>query len=202
MNSILKIKFENLLSRKDIEILITSQNCFKTSSLIYKHINKYLSFSKDFTDNDEYFYLIIAKLFNDSLDSLHEDSLELLELKHKEKINDFQSKKSISEYLPQVRILCQSYDIEETTITTTTTTSEIFTTTEESSIKSKSSAKSTKKSIKKISDEIKKPSKILSAEIDEQSLVQDIKKIKDQEAYSDVEFNDEDNKMIDNIFFD
>ena len=124
MKMILHIVFENLLGKKDIETLITSQNCFKTSSLIYKCIEKYVS--QEY--NDEHYYLIISKLFSDSIDNLHEDSIELLTMKHQNKFDYFQSKKAIAEYLPQVKIMCSVRVGYQSETSSSDTSSDIFTT--------------------------------------------------------------------------
>ena len=192
MNRILSLQFNELLSRQDIDTIITSQNCFKVSSIIttkiYKHV---LS-----TYFDTHYFLIISKLFSDSLDAMHDDSRELLQLKYKDKYENFQSKTSIELYLHEVQILCQTEKAESST---PETSPDIFTTDDEEEVKPK-------KTFKDIKNEIIKPTKKKSSnkssKSDEETIVKSIKEKRQVEEYEAVQFNDDDNNKIDAIFFD
>jgi hypothetical protein len=204
MKMILKINFEKFLGRKEIETLITTQNCFKTSSLVHKYIHQYVR-TEGLEFTDEHYYLIIAKLFNDSIDNLHEDTVELLTIKYQNKIEDFQNKKAIAEYLPQVKILCnEDLDTTSTQTDEMNDNSDVFTTNTEE----KALSQPKKKIFKKIAEDIKKPIPKKSSSISTKSnqleaeFIEGIKSVQAKEEYSDIEFNEEDNKLIDNIFFD
>lgn len=191
MNHLMKVKFENLLSRQDIETIMISQNVFKVSSIIATKIYKHIS-AKHY---NTHYYLLISKLFNDSIDGLHEDSRELLRMKYKELFESFQSKASISVYLQEVEILCQTDTETETNDTSSTT--DIFTTEE------KQQPKKTFKEIKKeiLLKPTKKKISLKDEKYDEETIVNNIKKKEEVEEYSEVEFNDDDNEKIDKIFF-
>ena len=100
MTSIMKIKFEKLLTRKDFDSLITEGSPYNQAMIIRPFLIKYVE-----QDDDNYYYTIVSKLYYDSLQALHEDSIELLKLKHKEKFNYFQTNKAIEEFLPQIHCL-------------------------------------------------------------------------------------------------
>ena len=86
----MKIKFEKLLTRKDFDSLITEGSPYNQAMIIRPFLIKYVE-----QDDDNYYYTIVSKLYYDSLQSLHEDSIELLKLKHKEKFIFFKQIKPL-----------------------------------------------------------------------------------------------------------
>jgi hypothetical protein len=180
-----------MLSRNDIEAIIFSQNCFKVASTIATKIFKHIK--PEYFDT--HYFLIISKLFSDSLDALHEDSRELLQLKYKDKYESFQSKSAIELYLQEVKILCQADYIDSSTLDSSP---DIFTTDDEVDIKPIKTVKELSKSICKVG----KKSSSNSTKSDEEKLVKTIKEKRQIEEYDQVCFNDDDNKKIDAIFFD
>ena len=176
MTSIMKIKFEKLLTRKDFDSLITEGSPYNQAMIIRPFLIKYVE-----QDDDNYYYTIVSKLYYDSLQALHEDSIELLKLKHKEKFNFFQTNKAIEEFLPQISCLIrpQKDVMSESDVETT-----------------ESETATPKAVVKKVVDKKKKVSSTKSnAEADKKFIA------KFQEEYAPVDEDLLDDDEINKVFF-
>ena len=191
MTSIMKIKFEKLLTRKDFDNLITECSPYNKAMIIRPFLIKYVerddihavntACQHRWRDDDNYYYTIVSKLYYDSLQALHEDSIELLKLKHKDKFNYFQTNKAIEEFLPQIYCLIRPQKDVMTESDAETTESETAT---------------PKAVVKKVVDKKKKVSSKKSNSDDDKKFI-----AKFHEEYAPVDEDLLDDDEINKVFF-